>query len=147
VRWRQQVDRLILLVQHDREAGMLADVDAIATVGVRDLRAARKFYESVLGLKVLHIEGEGAIEFEAGNAKLLVYVSEFAGTNKATAVTWTVGGGVEEIVRDLKAKGVTFEHYDLPDTRLSGDIHHAGRLRLAWFKDPDGNILALVGDS
>ena len=127
--------------------GMLADVDATATVGVRDLRAARKFYESVLGLEVVHVEGENALEFQAGNAKLLVYVSDFAGTNKATAVTWTVGSDVEEIVRDLKAKGVTFEHYDFPNTPVSGDIHHAGRLRLAWFKDPDGNILALVGDS
>ena len=126
---------------------MLAGIDAIATVGVRDLGAARKFYESILGLKVVHTEGEGAIEFQAGKSKLLVYVSEFAGTNQATAVTWTVGRNVEEIVRDLKAKGVTFEHYDFPDTPISGDIHRAGRLRLAWFKDPDGNIIALVGDS
>ena len=126
---------------------MLADVDAIATVAVRDLGAARKFYESVLGLEVTHVEGEGAIEFQAGNAKLLVYVSEFAGTNKATAVTWEVGGDVESIVRDLRSKGVTFEHYNLPGVRVSGDIHDAGRLRLAWFKDPDGNILALVGES
>jgi catechol 2,3-dioxygenase-like lactoylglutathione lyase family enzyme len=126
---------------------MLPDRDAIATVAVRDMSAARKFYENILGLKVAHTEGDGAIEFQAGNAKLLVYVSDFAGTNKATAVTWTVDGDVEAIVRDLKAKGVTFEHYDLPGTKLTGDIHHAGRLRLAWFKDPDGNILALVGES
>ena len=126
---------------------MLANIDATATVAVRDLRAASKFYESILGLKVVHTEGDGAIELQAGKSKLLVYVSEFAGTNKATAVTWTVAGDVEEIVRDLKAKGVTFEHYDLPGTPISGDIHRAGRLRLAWFKDPDGNIIALVGDS
>jgi catechol 2,3-dioxygenase-like lactoylglutathione lyase family enzyme len=126
---------------------MLGDIDAIATVAVRDLSAARKFYESVLGLEVAHVEGEGAIEFHAGKSKLLVYVSEFAGTNKGTAVTWTVGSDVDAIVRDLKSKGVAFEHYDLPGTTVSGAIHQAGRLRLAWFKDPDGNILALVGES
>jgi catechol 2,3-dioxygenase-like lactoylglutathione lyase family enzyme len=126
---------------------MLGDIDAIATVAVRDLSVARKFYETVLGLAVVHTEGNGAIEFQAGNSRLLVYVSEFAGTNKGTAVTWTVGRDVDAIVRDLKSKGVTFEHYELPGTTVSGDIHHAGRLRLAWFKDPDGNILALVGES
>jgi catechol 2,3-dioxygenase-like lactoylglutathione lyase family enzyme len=125
---------------------MLADKDAIATVAVRDLRAARDFYENVLGLSVSHTEGEGAVEFRAGNAKLLVYVSEFAGTNEGTAVTWNVGGDVESIVADLRSKGVTFEHYNFLNTKVTGDIHDAGRLRLAWFKDPDGNILALVGE-
>jgi catechol 2,3-dioxygenase-like lactoylglutathione lyase family enzyme len=126
---------------------MLADKDAIATVGVRDLNAARSFYETTLGLKLVHTEGEGAMEFAAGGTKLLVYVSEFAGTNQATAVTWNVGGDVERIVRDLKAKGVAFERYDLPGTTVKDDIHVTGRLELAWFKDPDGNILALVGEA
>ena len=126
---------------------MLSDKDAVATVAVKDMRAAREFYTNILGLKVTHTEGEGAMEVQAGKVKLLVYASDFAGTNKATAVTWNVGGDVESIVRDLKAKGVTFEHYDLPGVTKTGDIHQAGRLRLAWFKDPDGNIHSLVGES
>jgi hypothetical protein len=67
----------------------------------------------------------------------------FAGTNHATALTWTVDD-VDDVVRTLKSKGVTFEHYDLPDTRRQGDVHVSGDLKVAWFKDPDGNILSVV---
>jgi hypothetical protein len=75
---------------------------------------------------------------------LNVYTSQEAGTNKATAVTWAVGDQVKDVVRALKAKGVAFEHYDMPDTTLQGDIHVAGDMKVAWFKDPDGNILNIV---
>jgi hypothetical protein len=75
---------------------------------------------------------------------LLVYKSQYAGTNKATAVTWTVGDELEEIVRALKAKGVTFEPYELPGMTRKGDVHVAAGMKAAWFKDPDGNILSLV---
>lgn len=69
-----------------------------------------------------------------------MYESEYAGTNQATAVTWPVGDELEAIVQELKSKGVKFEHYDLPDTTRKGDVHLAGDIRMAWFKDPDGNI-------
>ena len=72
-----------------------------------------------------------------------MYRSIFAGTNKATALTWAVDD-VEEIVRTLKAKGVTFDHYDLPQTKREGDVHVAGEHKIAWFKDPDGNILSVM---
>jgi len=52
---------------------------------------------------------------------------------------------VERLVKELKAKGIAFEHYDMPGVTLKGDVHLAGNLKNAWFKDPDGNILALVG--
>ena len=74
---------------------------------------------------------------------MLVYESQYAGSNKATAATWVVDD-VAGIVKALKAKGVVFEHYDLPETTRKGDVHVAGSLKLAWFKDPSGNILALV---
>ncbi len=73
-----------------------------------------------------------------------MYVSRYAGLNKATAVTWPVGNELEEIVRALEAKGVTFEHYDMPGLKLEGDIHVGGDMKVAWFKDPDGNIMNLV---
>jgi hypothetical protein len=73
-----------------------------------------------------------------------VYRSKYTGTNKATAVTWSVGDELDEIVRALKQKGVAFEHYDMPDVKLEGDVHVMGDMRNAWFKDPDGNIFALV---
>jgi hypothetical protein len=84
-----------------------------------------------------------AIAFKSGDTIVNVYRSSFAGTNKATAVTWAVDD-VDNVVRGLKAKGVTFEHYDLPDTRREGDVHVSGHIRVAWFKDPDGNILSVV---
>jgi hypothetical protein len=47
-------------------------------------------------------------------------------------------------VRDLHGKGVTFEHYDFPGMKLEGDVHVMGGRRTAWFKDPDGNVLAIA---
>ena len=123
---------------------MLGDKDAIATVAVKDLKAAKKFYESTLGLKMLSSEGSEAITFKSGKSTLIVYRSEYAGTNKATAVNWTVDD-VEKTVQALNAKGVKFEHYDMPGLTRKGDVHFAGKFKTAWFKDPDGNILALMG--
>jgi len=122
---------------------MLGDNDAMATIAVKNLTAARKFYEGKLGFKAVHTEGDQAVAFKSGNSQLLVYQSQFAGTNKATAATWMVKD-VEGLVKDLKAKGVAFEHYDFPGVTRKGDVHIAGARKNAWFKDPDGNILALV---
>ncbi len=123
---------------------MLGDTEAIATVAVRDLKRAAAFYEGTLGLKVKAREGDEVISYATGSTVLNVYRSEFAGTNKATAVCWAVGNRVDEIVRALKAKGVTFEHYDMPGMRLEGDVHVGHGMRVAWFKDGDGNILNIV---
>ena len=122
---------------------MLRDTDAVATLAVKDLNAAAKFYGETLGLSRASTEDNEAIVFESGNTTINVYRSTFAGTNKATALTWAVDD-VEEIVRTLKAKGVTFEHYDLPQTKREGDMHVAGDHKIAWFKDPDGNILSVM---
>lgn len=122
---------------------MLGNFDAIPTVAVKDLKKARKFYEDKLGLEPVDAEGEEVLVFRSGENTLLVYVSEFAGTNKATAVTWTVED-VGDAVKGLKAKGVKFEHYDMPGMTLDGDVHRGGDMAIAWFKDPDGNILAVV---
>src|SRR5688500_4700642 len=102
---------------------MLKDKDPIATVAVQDLAAARRFYERTLGLKPVHEEGEEAVNYQAGRSQVLVYRSQFAGTNKATAVTWMVGSDIEAVVRDLKSRGVTFERYDMPGMKLEGDVY------------------------
>ena len=121
---------------------MLSDNDAVATVAVKDLERAKKFYEDTLGLTKV-MENEEVAAFKTGNSKLFVYRSQFAGTNKATAVTF-VAKDVDDLVRTLKSRGVTFEHYDLPKMTRQGDVHVAGSMRTAWFKDPDGNIFSLV---
>jgi len=59
-------------------------------------------------------------------------------------LTWVVGKDIEGVVRELKAKGVTFEHYNMPDVTREDDIHVAGNMKVAWFKDPDGNILNII---
>lgn len=123
---------------------MLEARQAIATVAVRDLAAARGFYSEVLGLKPTVHQQEGTLSYQIGSSELLVYPSRFAGTNEATAVTWIVDD-TADAARTLARKGVRFEHYDdLPGTRRDGDLHLAGHLKLAWFKDPDGNIHSLV---
>ena len=122
---------------------MLRDTDAVATLGVKNLDAAARFYEGTLGLGRAGGLDHEVIVFKSGDSTINVYRSSFAGTNKATALTWPVEN-VDEVVRTLKGKGVTFEHYDLPDTKREGDVHVAGDIRVAWFKDPDGNILSVV---
>ena len=123
---------------------MLNDKDVAANIAVKNLEKARKFYEDTLGLKQVGAEGDELVVYKSGNTTVNVYRSQFAGTNRATAVTWTVGDDVEAVVRALKAKGVTFEHYDMPDMKLEGDLHVAGDMKVAWFKDPDGNILNIA---
>ncbi len=123
---------------------MLGNKDLVATIAVKDLETARKFYEGTLGLAAIDAEGEEVIVFKSGRSTLNVYRSQYAGTNQATAVTWLVGDDVESVVRALKAKGVVFEHYDLPQMKREGDIHIARGIKTAWFKDPDGNILNII---
>ena len=123
---------------------MLGNKDAAANIAVKNLETAKKFYEDILGLTQVDAEGQELIVFKSGNSTINVYRSQYAGTNKATAVTWVVGGEMEGVVQQLKTKGVAFEHYDMPDMTREGDIHIAGTMKVAWFKDPDGNILNIV---
>lgn len=89
---------------------MLADADAMVTIAVKDLETARRFYEDKLGLKRDETH-EGVLNFTSGKSKIVVYVSQYAGTNKATSATWVVPDA-ETVVSSLKSKGLTFEHYD-----------------------------------
>lgn len=116
----------------------------MANVAVKDLARAKQFYQETLGLTPIQAQGEELIVFKSGSTALNVYRSQYAGTNQATAVTWVVGPDIEGIVRALKAKGVSFEHYEMPDTVRDGDLHVFGDMKVAWFKDPDGNILNII---
>lgn len=122
---------------------MLSNRDAVANLAVKNVQVAKKFYEGTLGLKQVDAEGSELIVFKSGNTTVNVYESKEAGTNKATAVTWAVDD-VESEVDALKAKGVKFEHYDMPGMKRQGDVHVGGDMKVAWFKDPDGNILNIV---
>jgi catechol 2,3-dioxygenase-like lactoylglutathione lyase family enzyme len=123
---------------------MLGDKDAVANIAVKNLETAKKFYEETLGLTQIGAEGQEVIVFRSGSSTIYVYKSQYAGTNQATALTWVVGKDIEGVVQELKAKGVTFEHYNMPDVTREDDIHVAGNMKVAWFKDPDGNILNII---
>jgi len=121
---------------------MLGNRDVMATVAVRDFDAARRFYEQVLGLEADQANGaSGVAVYRCGGSRMVVYRSDFAGTNRATSATWGVGEELEAVVEALRAKGVAFERYDIPGGEMRGDVHVFGDFRAAWFKDPAGNVL------
>jgi catechol-2,3-dioxygenase len=124
---------------------MLGSTDAVATLAVTDIDRAKRFYEGKLGLTPLPSPEPAVLLLKSGNSKLIVYASEYSGTNKATSATWSVKD-VDGTVKELKRKGVAFEHYDFPGVKMEGDVHIMGKSKAAWFKDPDGNILAIVSD-
>ena len=124
---------------------MLKDKDASATIAVKDIERARTFYKDVVGLTPMPAAEPGVAPFKSGTSSILVYQSDFAGTNRATAATWMVDDELDSTVKTLKSRGVSFEHYDMPGVTRQGDIHLTGKSKAAWFKDPDGNIIALVG--
>ena len=125
---------------------MLESSNVTANLAVKDIAKAKAFYEGTLGLsQVDDMDGE-LIVYKSGDTLINVYHSQFAGTNKATAASWAVGDQIGVIVKSLRSKGVTFEHYDMPGLSLEGDIHVGSGMKVAWFKDPDGNILNLAGE-
>jgi catechol 2,3-dioxygenase-like lactoylglutathione lyase family enzyme len=121
---------------------MLSDHDGLATVAVRDFGEARRFYGGTLGLEQVACDDESQVAtYRSGDSSIVVYRSEFAGTNRATSLTWGVGRDFDAIVTALADRGVPFERYDLPGMTRTGDVHAAGDFKAAWFRDPDGNIL------
>jgi catechol 2,3-dioxygenase-like lactoylglutathione lyase family enzyme len=123
---------------------MLRDRDAVANLAVKDLGAARKFYEDTLGFEPVAHQGEEVVVYRSGQTRFNVYRSAHAGTNQATAMTWAVGEDVKSVVEQLKRKGIRFEHYEMPGLSLDGDVHVGHGMQVAWFKDPDGNILNII---
>jgi len=125
---------------------MLGDKNLTVNIAAKDLSIAKKFYEEILGLKQVGAEGLSSILLRSGTTDLLIYQSQYAGTNQATAVTWYVGENIEDILQTLKSKNGTFEHYSRQNVTIEGDIHIDGKMKLAWFRDPDGNILSIVNE-
>lgn len=123
---------------------MLEQISAIPTIGVKNVQAAKDFYENKLGLQPAEEGDEEFQYYKAGDSLIQVYHSEYAGTNKSTAMTFPVGERFDKVIADLKNKGIKFEHYqNLPNTKLNGDVHEMEGMKVVWFKDPDGNILCI----
>lgn len=123
---------------------MLGKTDPTPMIAVKNLDRARAFYEETLGLTTIDTMGDEVVSMKSGDTKIDVYRSEFAGSNKATALTFNVDDIATEVT-NLKDKGVMFEHYDKMDgLTLNGDVYEGEGMKTAWFKDPDGNILSLI---
>jgi predicted enzyme related to lactoylglutathione lyase len=123
---------------------MLSNSKVEANVPASDLKRARDFYADKLGLTPTQEFGEEAMAYRtAGGTSFNVYRTEFAGQAGHTIAQWHVDD-IESEVHDLKAKGVTFEVYDLPGVQWDGEIASIeGMGRAAWFKDSEGNIMCI----
>jgi len=123
----------------------LSDSKVTATIAVSDLARAREFYEGKLGLSATREDGDAqVVTYGCGaGSELFVYASEHAGKATATVATWEVSG-LEELVDELSAKGVEFEQYEEPmKTDEKGILRSEQMGAVAWFKDPDGNTIAV----
>ncbi|HEX2096828.1 MAG TPA: VOC family protein [Solirubrobacterales bacterium] len=123
----------------------LSDSKVTATIAVSDLDRARQFYEGKLGLSPKSEDDAAqAVTYACGGgSELFVYVSEHAGKATATVATWEVSG-LEQLVDELAAKGVEFEQYEEPlKTDEKGILRSEGMGAVAWFRDPDGNTIAV----
>src|SRR5262245_27554687 len=122
---------------------MLQKSPMYAYIPAKDLVRARKFYEEKLGFQPKE-EGAAGVVYEfAEHTSCFMYPTPNAGTSKASQAFWQVED-VEREVAELQARGVTFEEYDLPDMKTRDGIATAGGAKAAWFKDTEGNILALI---
>jgi predicted enzyme related to lactoylglutathione lyase len=120
---------------------MLATAPIRAYIPVKDVSRARKFYEKTLGLRPKE-EFAGGVIYECGGAEAFLYPTSNAGTSKASQAFWQVDD-VDAEVAELKARGVVFEEYDMPGIKMKNSIATGGGAKTAWFKDTEGNILAV----
>jgi catechol 2,3-dioxygenase-like lactoylglutathione lyase family enzyme len=120
---------------------MLSNYTPVATLPTSDLTKARSFYEDTLGLAVQH-DMPDAVTYTCGSGNLFVYESAYAGTNKATSVTFDVPAAeFDAEVGDLRGKGIEFTTFETEGVEWHDGVASMGGIRAVWFTDPDGNIL------
>ena len=125
---------------------MLQKYPMYSYIPAKDVKRARRFYEETIGLKAKEAVAGGVVyEFGKGTACFL-YPTPNAGTSKASQAFWQVED-IEREVAELKKRGVKFEEYDMPDMEVKNSVYTGGGARAAWFKDSEGNILALIEDA
>src|SRR5213075_301732 len=121
-----------------RRWGVISDGQVAATLGVSDVDRARKFYTEVLGFTaVMEDPALGTLYGGGKGTMFLVYWSEFAGTNKATAMTINVDD-FEVAIADIREKGIAFLDFDYPGFKSENGIVQTPTGPAAWFQDPDG---------
>jgi predicted enzyme related to lactoylglutathione lyase len=121
---------------------VLKNAAIVPYIPVSDVARARKFYEQKVGLKAKE-EYAGGVIYECGKGSwVFMYPSAGAGTSKASTAFWAVDDVTAEVA-ELKSRGVAFEEYDMPGIKTVNSIATAGGAKTAWFKDSEGNILAI----
>ena len=121
---------------------VLKNAAIVPYIPVSDMARARKFYEQKIGLKAKE-EYAGGVIYECGNGSwVFMYPSPGAGTSKASTAVWSVADVAAEVA-ELKARGVVFEEYSMPGIKTVNSIATAGGAKTAWFRDSEGNILAV----
>lgn len=120
---------------------MLSDYVPVPTLGVRSLEQARAFYEGVLGFSPVGDVPDGVM-YRAGTGQFLVYPSAYAGTNKATAMSFSVpADAFDAEVAALRDSGLIFQTFEVEEMVWEDGVATMGEMKAVWFADPDGNIL------
>jgi catechol 2,3-dioxygenase-like lactoylglutathione lyase family enzyme len=124
---------------------MLSDITPVATLPTADMARARGFYEGTLGLTPQR-EGMGGVSYACGDGTVFVYESQYAGTNKATAVSFNVATtAFDDEVATLRDKGISFMTFEAAGLDWNDGVGSmGGGMKTAWFTDPDGNILNIA---
>jgi predicted enzyme related to lactoylglutathione lyase len=124
------------------------DFVMITSLPASDIDRARSWYEEKLGVTPVESIDDGALMYMQGeDSGFMVYPSQFAGTNQATAAGLAVKD-FDAAIAELRANGVAFEEYDMgKDFRtVDGVVTTPDGRRSAWFKDSEGNILGIMRD-
>ena len=122
---------------------MLKDAPVVPYIPASDIARAREFYERKVGLVAKQKIAGGVVYECAAGSWIFLYQSVGAGTSQASQAFWQVKD-VDAEVAELRARGVEFEEYDLPGCKTVNGIFTGGGSRAAWFKDSEGNIMALI---
>ncbi len=122
---------------------MLKNSPMYAYLPAKDVGRARAFYEQKLGFAPQEEVAGGVVYKFGGQTAAFLYPTPHAGTSRASQAFWDVED-VEREVAELKARGIRFEEYNTPEVKTENSIATGGGARAAWFKDTEGNILAIV---
>ena len=122
---------------------MLQKFPLIAYIPARDVARARRFYEDKLGFKPKQEASDGVVYEFAGGTSCFLYATPNAGTSQASQAFWQVED-IDKEIAEMKARGVVFEDYDMPGERSPSGAITAGGAKAAWFKDTEGNIMAII---
>ena len=122
---------------------MLQNSPMYAYIPANDVERARKFYEGKLGFVPKQVTDDGVVYEFADKTACFLYLTPNAGTSQASQAFWSVAD-VDREIEALKARGVAFEDYEMPGEKSPSGAISAGGAKAAWFKDSEGNIMALV---